>query len=140
MPDGQTTSSVQIRLEASRSVLKPGGPFAAGTDGIRVNEVEELGSGKGGRLVEPRFVDPVTAVVAASVAVIASRLVDHWLKKDEEGVQIDLRTQPVTISTLQNVPNGFVVIVDRDGKARVEKGTYAKGADLAPLLERLLGA
>jgi hypothetical protein len=89
-------------------------------------------------LVEARFVDPVTILVTATLALIAIRLVNHWLKSDERGVQIDLRTQPATISQLRNVPAGVLMIIDKDGKPSIHRENYDQPEDILPSLTKIL--
>jgi hypothetical protein len=58
-------------------------------------------------LGEARFVEPVTAVIAAvSLASFAKYIVAHYLKSKEHGVQIDLRTEPATLTEVPNVSTG----------------------------------
>ncbi len=91
-------------------------------------------------LVEARFVDPVTMTVTATLAVIAVRMVNHWLESRERGVQIDLQTVPATISRLEGVPAGVIVVVGKDGHAKVLREEYDKPEDLLPTLQGLLAA
>lgn len=86
------------------------------------------------------FVDPVTAVLTLSLATLGFRLFEYLRKKDERGIQIDLRTTPATVTDLANVPHGFVVIIDRDGKAKTERADYDKPEQMTELLAKLLGA
>ena len=88
-------------------------------------------------MVEARFVDPVTVVATTTLALLAIRLVNHWLKRDERGVQIDLQTQPPTISQLRDVPAGVLVIIDKDGKPSIHRQTYDKPEDLLPTLTKV---
>jgi hypothetical protein len=89
-------------------------------------------------LEEARFIETVVVIAAVTVGLIAKRIVDDWLKNKEQGLQIDTRTVPPTISMLANVPRGFLVLIGKDGSAEVHKAEYEKGEDLAPLLAQYL--
>jgi len=47
---------------------------------------------------------------------------------------IDLRTTPPTISDLNNIPRGFLIVIGVDGKATTRKVNYDKGEDLGQIL------
>lgn len=88
-------------------------------------------------LVEARFVDPVTMTVTLSLATLAIRLVNHWLKAREAGVQVDLRTTPATVSRLAGVPLGTLAIIQPDGKTIVSHETYHAPENVMGLLTKL---
>lgn len=80
--------------------------------------------------------EPVSlSVVVTSLSVLAYRIVEHWLRRAEHGVQIDARTTPATISTIAGVPNGFVVVIGADGVPQ----NYNAAALNATTLTELLG-
>lgn len=85
------------------------------------------------------FVDPVTAVVTLSVATLAFRFFEYYKKKGEHGIQIDLRTTPATVTDLMNVPNGFIVVIEKNGKARIEQAKYDKPEQINQILEKIFG-
>jgi len=103
---------------------------------IDVQGVAALKSASVGKV---NFLDPVTAVVTLSAATLAFRLFEYFKKKDERGVQIDLRTTPATMTDLANVPSGFLVIIDANGKARTEQAKYDKPEEIAQVLAKLFG-
>lgn len=72
-------------------------------------------------LVDTGFIEAVAIIVIGTVAYLAKRLVDHWLKKKEKGVIIDARETPVRISTLENIPFGTLVLIDQNGNASSHK-------------------
>jgi hypothetical protein len=81
-------------------------------------------------LAEVRFVDPVTAVVTVTLATLAVRFVNHWLKSREAGVQIDTRTVPPTLSRIAGTPAGFIVVIGIDDEATFHQAEYEKPEEL----------
>jgi hypothetical protein len=92
------------------------------------------------RLGEARFVDPVTISVVTTLSLLAVRLTNHWLKRSERGVQIDLRTTPPTVSLLAGVPSGVLVVIDKDGKPTIRSEKYDAPENLLPVLAGIFGA
>jgi hypothetical protein len=88
----------------------------------------------GSRLDRAHFVEAIAAVVGITIVALAKRIVEHRLTNSEQGVQIDTRTTPSTISYIANVPKGFIVIIDETGKPLVHQAKYESGADLERLL------
>jgi len=91
-------------------------------------------------LVEARFVDPVMITATATLALIAVRLVNHLLKSNERGIQIDLRTQPTTLSHLRNVPAGLIVVIDKEGNPSIHRPKYTRPEDLLPTLAKIFNS
>jgi hypothetical protein len=63
------------------------------------------------------MVEPVGLVIAVTLSWLVARIVERWLREDEAGVLIDLRRSPALVSRVSRVPKGFVLVIDRDGKA-----------------------
>lgn len=85
------------------------------------------------------FVEPVTAMLTLSLVTFGFRLFEYFKKKDERGIQIDLRTTPATVTDLANVPNGFIVIIGKDGKASTQRADYDQPEQITQLLAKLFG-
>lgn len=130
--------NVEVRLELERAELDAAREAAKDDPSIRF-EKEEAIAPKPDAVAEARFVEAVAVVASLGIAWLAKRLVDDWLKSREKGVQIDLRTKPPTISRVAGVPRGFVVIIDKQGKATTQKVDYEKQEDLMPILQGALG-
>ena len=111
---------------------------AAETDGIAIEKIEHIEPSSESDLEEARFVETLALVAVVTIPYIAKRLIDHWLKKKEQGIQIDLRKDPVNISNIANVPQGYVLIIEKDGTARTEQAKYDKPEDIVPLLQNIL--
>ena len=124
---------------------------AAGTDGYRVTGATAVALSSDGTpvdssltdslplpgLAEARFVDPVTMTITLSVATLAVRLVNHWMKTREAGVQVDLRTKPATVSRLAGVPLGTLAIIHPDGKTTVRREVYRAPENVIGTLSKL---
>jgi hypothetical protein len=119
-------------LDAERAAA-PIGQLTFGTgEALDLTDAPPLG--------EVRFVEPVTTlVVATGVVFLANRIVDHWLKSREVGVQIDLRKNPPVVSKIANVPRGLLIVIDPDGNVRRELYKYESGEQLAPVLAAVFG-
>jgi hypothetical protein len=89
-------------------------------------------------LKEAKFVELVVVGAVVSVTWLVKRITDHWLKKNEQGVQIDLRASPPVVSVVANVPQGFVVIIDKDGNASTKQAAYEKSEDINTWLQQTL--
>jgi hypothetical protein len=81
---------------------------------------------------------PVTLIVSAALPLLAGRLARHWLARKGEGVMIDLRESPPRVSQVAGVPQRFLVLVHRDGRA--ESVRMIEEAPLAEFLGRALRA
>jgi hypothetical protein len=110
------------------------------TRGFEVQSVTASPGAAAPRLGEARFVDPVTITVATTLSLLAVRLTNHWLKRSERGVQIDLRTTPPTVSLIAGVPSGVLVVIDKDGKPTIRSEKYDAPENLLPVLAGLFGA
>ncbi len=126
---------IKVRIEMTRDELTY--EQAQGDNSLSIESVNSITSSSKG-LGEARFIETVAVIAAVTVSILAKRIVDHWLKSQEQGVQIDLRSKPPTISTIAKVPHGFLIIINKDGKAKLHKIEYEKGEDLTPLLTPLL--
>ena len=90
-------------------------------------------------LAGAHMLEPISmAVTVASVSGLAYRILEHWLRTKEYGVQIDARTQPATISTIAGVPSGFVVVIAVDGSVQNFQAPAMDGANFASLLNGVL--
>lgn len=129
---------VRIAIETTASDAKAEHVAARSDSNYVIENVEALARDPETPLQEARFVDPVTMTVTATLAVLAVRMVNHWLKSEERGVQIDLRTDPATISKLAGVPAGVIVVIDRSGTATVHREKYETPEDFLPSLTGFL--
>lgn len=127
-------------LEAGQEDVSAEETAAAASDGYEVQEIQPMDPKRLPPLTEAAFVDPVTMVAVATIATLATRLVNHWLRGREQGVQIDLRKKTPVVSRLAGVPRGFLVVINKDGTVETHKAEYEEGADLVPLLQTLLAA
>jgi hypothetical protein len=126
---------VEVRLELTQDELAL--EKSATDKGVEITSESRPVPREVSGLGEARFAQIVVVIAAATVAVLSKRLVDQWLKSQEHGVEIDAHTTPPTISTVSNVPQGFLVIIDKDGKVSHHKTEYDKSEDLVPLLAKL---
>jgi hypothetical protein len=87
---------------------------------------------------EGRFVEPVTIVATITFATLAVRLVNHWMKSQEAGVQVDTRTKPVTISRLAGVPFGTLAVIHPDGSTTIHREAYDSPEDVMGTIAQVL--
>jgi hypothetical protein len=110
--------------EPYRFVIETDRETAAGDlltagDEIRIEGYGPTPSPSEQGLAGAHVLEPVSLSIAVStLSVLAYRIIEHWLRREEYGVQIDARTTPATISTIAGVPNGFVVVIEADGSAK----------------------
>lgn len=90
--------------------------------------------------MEARFIEPVTLIATVTVAMLAWRIVNHFLVKDGRGVLIDARNRPPLVSRLEEVPAGFVVLIKADGSSETLAAGKTDDAALAELIGKVLGA
>lgn len=88
-------------------------------------------------LSEARFVEPVTAIITLTLATLSIRLVNHWLRSREAGVQIDQRTTPATVSRLAGVPLGTLSIIHPDGTTTIHREAYDAPENVIGVLAKL---
>ena len=135
MSDGEP-KNIRVRLALTRDdVLME--RDAAALVNVEIGAEEPLPA-KQSATTEAAFVGAVAVTIAATLAWVVKRLTDHWLRDQERGVLIDMRTSPVTISRVDGVPHGFVVTIDTDGKASSKRVDYEKPEELSTLLAPLL--
>ena len=132
------TSTINFRLDIPRDDLVEERVAVEADDSCQLGEATPILHPERRGISTAHFVDPVTLVGVVTLAWLAKRLVDHWLRSKEQGVQIDLREKPPAISWIAGTPLGFLVIIDKDGHAETQKATYDKSEDLMPLLEQIL--
>ena len=90
--------------------------------------------------VEARFVDPITLIAVVTVAMLAWRIVNHYLVRDGRGVLVDARQQPPLVSRLEDVPAGFILLVKPDGSTETVDAGKTDDSALADLLKPMLKA
>ncbi|TQD23904.1 hypothetical protein [Methanolobus vulcani] len=122
---------INFRLDMTREELKTEQEVSGDIDEFSIENIKPITSLPGEPLEEARFVEPVTALVGATVLYLAKRMIDHWFKEKEQGVMMDLREVPPLISRIAGIPMGFLVIIDKDGQATTHKVDYDKGDDEA---------
>lgn len=121
---------IEFELQLSGEALVNEQSIAESENNYRITEI-------GGPREE--FVPPVVVVIAAAtLSVLAIRMANSWLRNNEEGVMIDLRKDPPLISTVVNVPQGHILIIDKDGNHSIEQAEYDDPEDLVPFLTTVL--
>ena len=134
MPD-----TISIQLETTEDLLKQDREAALDETELDIHSEKPLmDADDGSPLREAKFVETLAIVATVGITWIVKRIVDSWLKSHEQGVQIDLRTDPATMSVVANVPRGFVVLIDKDGKATTKQAEYEKVEDLQGWLQLAL--
>jgi hypothetical protein len=127
--------NITVELQTTEALLNS--EWKAHSQEIEIKEIKPLKLASKGDIAN--FVEPVTAVIVLTSAMLVFRLFEYFKKKNERGIQIDLRTIPATLTDLANVPNGFIVIIDKDGNASIEQAKYDEPEQLAKLLEGIFG-
>lgn len=131
-------STINFRLEIAKADLMEERAAVDVEDLCQLGEEKPISHPEARGIATAHFVDPVTLVGVVTLAWLAKRMVDHWLKSKERGVQIDLREKPPAISRIAGTPMGFLVIINKDGHPETHRATYHKPEDLMPLLGRIL--
>ncbi len=80
------------------------------------------------------FTDPVSITAIVTVVYLIKSIVRFLIKDKEQGVQMDLRTIPVSISRISGVPAGFLVIIDKEGVASTQKIDYEKDENILQIV------
>lgn len=89
-------------------------------------------------LVEAHFIEPVSLIATVTAAMLAWRIVNHFLVRDGRGVLIDAREKPPVVSRLEDVPAGFVVFIKTDGSSETIAAGKTDDTALAGLIELVL--
>jgi hypothetical protein len=132
------TETYEVRLEFPNSDLVNEQQASETDISCHLGEPKSISPPHGAGISSAHFVDPVTLVGVVTLAWLANRMVNHWIKSKEQGVQIDLRDKPPIISRIAGVPAGFLVIINQEGEASSQKVDYDKPEDLMPLLKHIL--
>ena len=122
-------TKTEIRLELPRDMYEA--ESKAASEDYALGEPESLPPDP--EAMEAGFIEPVTVVVALTVAVLAERLLHFALAKWGQGVLVDARDKPPTVSVLKGVPQGFIVIIHPDGTTESVRAD-SPGNDLTNLL------
>ena len=77
-----------------------------------------------GGLQPANFVDPVSVIVAVAAAAIVERIVDTWLRSKQRGAMIDLSGDNPVISRIAGVPEGTLLLINRDGSREIRQFDY----------------
>ncbi len=88
--------------------------------------------------VVARFIEPVSLMVTATVAMLASRILNYILVRHGQGVLIDARQQPPLVTQLADVPAGFVVLIKADGSVETVAAGKTDDTTFAGLLAKVL--
>ena len=88
--------------------------------------------------VEAHFIDPVSLIVTVTAAMLAWRIVNHFLVRDGRGVLIDAREKPPIVSRLEDVPAGFVVFIKADGSSETIAAGKSDDTELVGLINLVL--
>lgn len=118
---------LEIRLEIPNDLFQED----PNEENIKIKSREALEAVEtGSPFREAKFVESVVIIGVVGLSWLVKRVVDHWLNKNQQGIQFDLRTTPPTMSAVANVPQGSIVIIDINGKASVKQAKYEKSDDL----------
>ena len=128
-------ANIEVRLELERADLEREVQAGGAEQGVEFKTEEPI-EPRPDALAEARFIEAVGVVAVMSLAWLAKRLVDDWLRDRERGVQIDMRTNPPTVSRIAGTPRGYVVLIDRNGNATAQQATFQKSEDLLPTLAK----
>ena len=129
---------LELQLHMPKTSVAEEAAAAAPYRTCRLGEPVPLDSCKGVGLEPAQFIGSVCVIATVTLAWIAKRLVDEWLKNRQRGVLFDLRDRPPTISLIEGVPRGKVFVIHASGQQEVLELTYEKSEDLIPTLGRLL--
>jgi hypothetical protein len=125
--------NIEIRLELPRDMYSV--ESRAKSEDYALGEPESLPPDPDA--MEAGFIEPVTAIAALTVAVLAERLLHFALAKRGYGVLVDARDKPPNVSVLKGVPQGFIVIIRPDGTTEKVRADDP-GTDLTNLLGKAL--
>jgi hypothetical protein len=128
----------QIRLNLPREALADERAAAGDTPEYLLGEEMPLPTDPDA--VEVHFIEPVTLIATVTIAMLAWRIVNHFLVRDGRGVLIDMRDTPPNVSRLKDVPAGFVVLVKSDGSTETVAAGKADDKSLAELIAKALPA
>lgn len=90
--------------------------------------------------VEARFIEPVSLIATVTLAMLAWRIINHILVRDGCGVLIDARKTPPLVSLLEDVPAGFVVLINADGSSETIAAGKIDDSGLTALIAKALPA
>jgi hypothetical protein len=127
-------SVYQIRLNLPREALAE--ERALVMEGYSVGEESPLQPDPDA--VEAHFIEPVSLIATVTVAMLAWRIVNHFLVRDGRGVLIDAREKPPVVSRLEDVPAGFVVFIKEDGTSETIAAGKTDDTALTSLIELVL--
>ena len=133
-------AEIQFKLEATKADFEAEEAAAAGPTGASFGDRSKVTGRPRDPLTRAAFVDPISAVVVTTLAWLSVRLVNHWLTSKEQGVMIDLQEEPPRVSRVAGVPAGFLVVLDKNGRATHHQSRYGKPEEIMPLLTKIFGA
>lgn len=126
----------QIQLELSREALPE--------ENAAVSDDYELGAATSlpvnPDVMEARFIEPVSLIATVTAAMLAWRIVNHFLVRDGRGVLIDARNNPPIVSRLEDVPAGYVVFIKADGSSETIAAGKSDDVVLSGLISKIIGA
>lgn len=133
------TKKIEIRLETSKQNLEEEkAAAAASNEEFSVKKTEPASAPAGSPIARSHFVDLIAVTVATTVGHIAKRMFDNWQKDKQQGIQIDLRETPASISRIAGAPRGFLVVIDAKGKVKMEQLKFKEEGKLAEYINKIL--
>lgn len=133
------SNTIEVKLEISRAELEGALATMDRPDDLTLGAQKPVQSVDVDDVTRAHFIEPVSVIAVATLAWVTKRVVDHWLKTKEWGVQIDLRESPPCISRIAGTPQGCLVVIDTDGKAQIHQAAKGRAEDLSKVIEMALG-
>lgn len=130
---------VTFRLETTQHDIEPEKAAADLYKDLHLEKIEALCKRPGNLLAEGRFRHTALILGTATATVLARRLAEHWLRDEYQGVQLDRRGHPISISRLADVPPGHLAIINPGNKVSIHSiKDVAQGEDMVGHLARLI--
>ena len=103
----------------------------------KTESYEEKNDSKISPLIESQFVEFILLTIALTISGLITILAEHWLRKRENGILIDLSKDTTEISLIRHIPQNTLVIIDKNKKSTVHKSPKKEGFT-KKILEKIL--
>ena len=126
---------IQINLEISKEDLKEE-QESMQQNGITIQKTEII-TKPPPRLGEALFVQPISAILITTIPILAKWIVGRFLNK---GTLIDLKEDPPKVSRIAGIPQGNIVIIDRNGNSHLYRGDSKRLEDVTSDITKMLSS
>ena len=111
---------IKFRLKLSKTDAEKENHESKNDNEFSIEKTESVSTYSEHPLMESAFVEPQAIYGTATVDFLTNRIINNWLQR-EEGVELNLKQDPILISLIDGTPQGYVFVTYPDGNSEALK-------------------